>query len=156
MSAIPISRITDVQTTAPEPAASAVALSAPEHGLTALASAAGTVVGSAARASGGSGGPGTGALFGFIVAAAIGAGLWMHTRINLAEEASRAAVDKLGSYDARMMRIELALEKHADAAQELPEIRRQLDRLIEDQRSTAGSIATLERLIRGEPEERTP
>lgn len=147
-------RQTDVPITAPEASISAVSVpsSAQEQGLTTLASAAGTAAGSAARALGN--GNGSGLALGFLIATVIAVGFWMDARVRGAEADTKAAVDKLASYDSRMVRIEITLEDYADAAKELPEIRKALDRLIEDQRKAAGGIETLERLIR--TEEKTP
>lgn len=145
MSAIPLNRQTDIPITAPpDLAATSLASQHVEPAVT-WAQAAGTGVGSMVKAAGGA--PLGGPLLGFLVAAVIGAMLWMNARVSQAEEAYKAAGDKLGAYDARLIKIELTLEEYANAAKELPEIRKALDRLIEDHRKTAGSIETLERLL---------
>ena len=118
-----------------------------DTGLVGLAQVAGAGVGAAMKTAG-PGGPIANGALGFLVAALIGPVLWMNTRVNQAEETYRAATEKLGAYDARLIKIELTLEDFADSAKEMPEIRKSLERLIEDQRETAGTIKTLERLLK--------
>lgn len=147
--AIPIplnARQTDVPTTPPMAAESSSAASQ-DPGVVTWAQAAGTGVGSMMKAAGPSG-PLLGPALGFFVAAMIGVVLWMNARVSQAEDAYKAAGDKLGAYDARLIKIEMTLEEYAAAAKELPEIRKSLDRLVEDQRRAAGGIETLERLIK--------
>lgn len=142
MAPVHLTKQTDVATS--DPSASLPAGRTP---VVELAQAAGASLGSFAKASGGGAGLG-GPVLGFIVAAMIGTVLWMNARVGQAEESYRASVAALGTFDGRLVRIELALGVVDDAAKELPEIRRSLERLVEDQRKAAGAIESLERLIK--------
>lgn len=151
-------RPTDVPTAAPETSSTATSMQAPPGephplvtGAKALGAGAGAMIGAAGP--GGPSGQAVGALFGVMLSAMVGAVLWMNARVSQAEEAYRAATDRLGGYDSRLVKIELTLEEYASAAQELPEIRKSLDRLVDDQRMTAGALASIERVLR---EEKTP
>jgi hypothetical protein len=155
MNAIPLpQRQTDVPTG--DPANSAA--SPPQHPLSTAVTAIGSGIGAMAHAAQGNGSNGGGGMphgvaLGMMFAGMIGAVLWMNARVDAAERAFEAANEKLATYDARMVRIELSLDAAAQAAKDLPEIKRALERLVDDQRMTAGALASIERVLR---EEKTP
>lgn len=144
---LPSNRPADVSTTADPPSTRPTippsnrsemgALSLDPAAMTAL----GQAVGAAVKGAGGGSGGTTAASVAGVLVVLLAFGAWVRSDAQAVAKAEAEAVarDVAAKYEARTARIELALE----GVRDLPEIKRAVDRLIEDQRKLAGSVDTL-------------